>query len=402
MTMVLKVFSAVLLASLVCPTFVLAADPAPILIGLNADMSTADAESGEAIKAGALIAIAEINASGGVLGRPLALEVRDHRRNPARGVVNVRDLADQEDVVAILGGKHTPVVLAELETIHEMGIPYLVPWAAGTAIIDNGYTPNFVFRVSIRDEFAGGVMVEHAVSQGHERLGLVLERTGWGRSNEKSLLLAARERGLPVPHVEWFTWGEEGFCRFVDRLVAAGCQALIFVGNAPDGVSLMRSLLSQPLSRRLPVISHWGIVGGEFLEPLGAHLADLDLVFLQSYSFLDPPFPDRAERVFQGYQALFPEARDMTAISAPTGVAHAYDLVHLLARAVEQAGTTERARVRDALENLDAHTGLIRDYAPPFTADRHDALDQRDYHMARFVDGVIIPLGSPVNLERIP
>jgi branched-chain amino acid transport system substrate-binding protein len=389
-----------LLPFLVAP--VLAADPAPIRIGLNADMSTADVESGEAIKAGALIAMAEINASGGVLGRPLALEVRDHRRNPARGVVNVRDLADQEDVVAILGGKHTPVVLAELEAIHELGIPYLVPWAAGTPIIDNGYAPNFVFRVSIRDEQAGGVLVDHAVSQGYERLGLILERTGWGRSNEKSLLKAARERGLPDPHVEWFTWGEEGFCQFVDRLISAGCQALIFVGNAPDGVALMRSLLSQPVSRRLPVISHWGIVGGEFLDPLGAHLADLDLVFLQSYSFLDPPFPDRAEQVFQGYQALFPETRDMTAISAPTGVAHAYDLVHLLARAVEQAGTTERARVRDALENLDVHAGLIRDYAPPFTADRHDALDQRDYHMARFVDGVIIPLGSLENQERTP
>lgn len=369
-----------------------ASEPAPIRIGLNADMSTADAESGTAIERGALIAMEEINAAGGVLGRPLVLEVRDHRRNPARGVANVRELAGMEDVAAIVGGKHTPVILAELEVIHEFGIPYLVPWAAGTTIIDNGYTPNYVFRVSVRDEHAGGVLVEHAQSRGLRRPGLILEQTGWGRSNERALREALMDRGLSPVGMEWFIWGERCFEKILGRLMASNADALIFVGNAPDGVNFIRALADNPQAAALPVISHWGIVGGDFVLPLGKKLDQVDLVFLQTFSFFAPPYPDRAEQVVRAYTRMFPESGDIRDITAPTGVAHAYDLVHLLALAISRAGVTDRAAVREALENLDFHRGMVRDYAPPFTADRHDALDRSDYCMARYVDGVIVPV----------
>lgn len=392
MTTVLKVFSAVLLTFLVWPSSVLAADPAPILIGLNADICTSDSESGEAIQRGALIAMEEINAAGGVLGRPLALKILGHRRNPARGIVNVGTLAEQEDVVAILGGKHTPVILAELETIHEYGIPYLVPWAAGTSIIDNGHDPNFVFRVSVRDEHAGGVLVDHALGRGLQRLGLILEQTGWGRSNERALLAALEDHGLSPVGVEWYGWGEQVFGQILDRLTADDADGLLFVGNAPDGVNFIRALALHPVAASLPVISHWGIVGGDFAEPLTEELRTIDLTFLQTFSFFDPPHPDRAERVALAYFRMIPEAREIEDILAPTGVAHAYDLIHLLARAIAQAGTTDRAAVRDALENMELHPGLVRDYAPPFTAERHDALDRSDYRMARYVDGVVVPV----------
>ena len=80
-------------------------------------------------------------------------------------------------------------------------------------------------------------------------------------------------------------------------------------------------------------------------------------------------------------------------IAAPVGVAHAYDLTHLLALAVEQAGTTDRAQVRGALERLREHDGLVRRYAPPFTVVDHDALRSENVFMAvPRSDGSIVPL----------
>jgi len=172
------------------------ADDRPVLIGLDADMSSLSAKSGEAIRRGVVLAMDEINSAGGVLGRPLKLMVRDHRGNPARGRDNIEELAAMADLVAIVGGIHTPVALYELETIHRAGVLYLGAWAAGTPIVDNGFDPNYVFRVSVRDSFAGPYLVAAAKRAGHERLGLMLERTGWGRSNEKAML-------APSPIREW-------------------------------------------------------------------------------------------------------------------------------------------------------------------------------------------------------
>lgn len=376
---------------LVWPLPSLAAEQRPILIGLNADMSAADAESGEAIRRGALVAIHEINAAGGVLGRPLELIVRDHRRNPARGVINTKELAADPEVVAILGGKHTPVIMAELETIHQQAIPYLIPWAAGTQLVDNGYQPNFVFRLSVRDELAAGFLVDHASKRGFRRLGVLLEQTGWGRSNEFALNLALRERGLAPARTEWFNWGERDFSPAIQRMQESGAEAIIFVGNAPDGAGFIKSLAAADQHRQLPVISHWGIAGGDFVEPLEGILKQIDLVFLQTFSFFTPSHPQRAEAFLRSYRKIFPE-REIAEIAAPTGVAHAYDLVHLLARAVEQAEATDRRQVRDELEKIKFHPGLVRDYSPPFSPKWHEALGPDDFQMARFVDGVIIPL----------
>ena len=379
---------------------VLAMAGEPIVVGLNADLTTADAESGEAIRSGALVAMEEINAAGGVLGRPLELEERDHRRNPARGERNIRELAADKRVVAILGGKHTPVVLAELPLVHELGVPYLIPWAAGTPIVDNGFEPNYVFRVSVRDAMAGDYLVGHAVERhGARRLGLLLEQTGWGRSNEQALLAALASRGMAPAHTEWFNWGQPDLAPALERMAAAGADGILFVGNAPDGVTLVRAILEQPSEARIPVISHWGVAGGDFAAPLGEALDGVNFCFLQTFSFFDPPFPERAEAFLATWRRLYPADAALEDIHAPAGVAHAYDLMHLLAKAIERAGSTDRAQVRDELERIERHEGLVRDYAPPFAPGRHDALDASDYRMARFLKGVIVPDGAEACAE---
>jgi len=97
----------------------------PLLIGLDADMSSASAESGEAIRRGRAVAIDEINEAGGVLGRQLELVISDHRGNPARGVDNINSLTNMDDMLAVMGGLHTSVAMAELKIVHQKNMLYL-------------------------------------------------------------------------------------------------------------------------------------------------------------------------------------------------------------------------------------------------------------------------------------
>jgi len=100
---------------------------APIQVGLDADLSSGSARSGESIRRGVLLAMEEINQQGGVLGRPLQLIAKDHRGNPSRGIDNIEAFSQMDDVVAVMGGLHTPVAMKELKTVHNNQIPFLVP-----------------------------------------------------------------------------------------------------------------------------------------------------------------------------------------------------------------------------------------------------------------------------------
>lgn len=363
----------------------------PILIGLDADMTAMRA--GEAIRRGMILAIEELNRSGGVLGRPLELVVRDNRGNPARGIDNIEELALLDDLVAVVGGVLTPVALAELEAIHRLGLIYLGPWAAGTAIVDNGRRPNFVFRVSVRDEYAGGFLVNAALDRGFDQLGLLLWRTGWGRSNETAMIAALDDLGMEPAGIQWFNSGQQDMSAEIDALVAAGADAIMLVSNVPEGVVAIREVASRPAPERLPIISHWGITSGDMHRHMGSILGEVDLTFLQTFSFADPPLPDRADRVYRAYCERFDECTSPEQVPSPVGTAHAYDLIYLLHMAIAQAGTADRDQVRRSLETLGLYQGLLRDYDPPFTPEHHDALDATDFRLSRYgQDGAIIPL----------
>lgn len=368
--------------------------PKPIIIGLDADMSSGGAQSGEAIRRGAELAIAEVNQRGGVLGRPFQLEVRDHRGNPARGKDNIEDFAAVEDLVAVIGGIHTPVALAELELIHKHRIIYLGAWAAGTTVVENGYEPNYVFRVSVRDEFAGPYLMDAAKARGYRRPGLLLERTGWGRSNERAFKTAAQGLGVVIAGIQWFNRGAKNLEDQIRSLQAAGVDVVMLVASSPEGAVAVRTAAAMAPEDRPPFISHWGVSDGNFLDLAQAEVSQVDLVFLQTYSFLKPKVPERAESFLQAYFDRFPDVRSPAEIRSPVGTAHAYDLVHLLAMAIERAGSAERPAVRDALERLPRYQGLVKDYSRPFTPKRHDALTAEDFRLARYLpDGTIEPVG---------
>src|SRR5260221_10844301 len=123
-----------------------------IKIGLVTALSVKSARAGEAITRGLRVAIEEINAKGGVLGKKLELVRRDDEATPAKGVIAARELLFREKVAVLFGGLDTPVSIAIVPIMNEAKVPFMGPWAAGTPITKNGSKDNYVFRVSAVDE----------------------------------------------------------------------------------------------------------------------------------------------------------------------------------------------------------------------------------------------------------
>ncbi|MBF0094723.1 MAG: ABC transporter substrate-binding protein, partial [Alphaproteobacteria bacterium] len=211
--------------------------PQPVLIGLDAEMGLANSTSGQAIEMGILTAIDEINRGGGVLnGRPLRLIVKDNRSMPARGIKNIREFAAVPDLVAVFGGRFSPVVIEELPILRETKTLFLAPWSAADAIVDNGMVPNYSFRLSLRDSLAMPALLHHAAGVNARKVGLILTNTAWGRSN-----LAAAERhfaaggGPPSVATVWYNWQDKSLIDKYEVLINAGAEAIILVANDDEG-----------------------------------------------------------------------------------------------------------------------------------------------------------------------
>jgi branched-chain amino acid transport system substrate-binding protein len=368
-----------------------AQDKPPIVLGLQADMSSGSANAGEALRRGALLAISEINAQGGLLGgRKLQLMVRDHHGVPARAAEQLPEFADTPNLVALLGGLHGAALIPSLGFMHEHQLILMCAWAATTELIDNGLTPNYAFRVSARDALVGRFLVTQALAQGHTRLGLLLERSAWGRSNEKAMSEALASHQRMPTGVQWFNWADEDMEAQLAALENSGAQAVLMVANAPEGSNIVKTMAHRPPGKRLPIYAHWGITGGNFAQMVGPSLAQVELHVFQTFSFLGAK-DARTQAFLAAYHQMFGTERAED-ITAPVGTAHAYDAVWLLALAIKKAGTTDRPKVRDALEHLGPYRGLIRTYQPAFTPTDHEALELSDYRLTTFTpEGVLVP-----------
>ncbi|OYZ90308.1 MAG: hypothetical protein B7X99_17425 [Rhizobiales bacterium 17-65-6] len=261
-----------------------------IKVGLVAALSGQSAKSGEAITRGLEVAIDEINAAGGVLGKKIELVRRDDESNPAKGVVAARELVQKEKVAAFFGGIDTPVSLAIVPFANQAKVPFIGVWAAGTAITRNGAPENYVFRVSAVDELVDEAMIDYGVkTYKTAKPGLMLINNPWGESNEKGLKAAAAAKGLAVAGAEKFDNADVDMVPQLTRLKEAGADTIFLVANVQPAAQVVKSL--DRMGWAVPVVSHWGPAGGRFTELGGPSAEKVHMV--QTYS--KPFSPDNQD-----------------------------------------------------------------------------------------------------------
>src|SRR5262247_3786987 len=370
----------------------LAAAPAPaqdtVKLGLVAAMSGQSAKSGEAIVRGLTIAIDEINDKGGLLGKKVALLVRDDESNPAKGAVAARELVQREKVAALFGGLDTPVSLAIVPFANQNKVPFMGVWAAGTPITRNGASENYVFRVSAVDELVDKALVDYSIAKHQtKKPGMILINNPWGESNEKGLKAALAAKNIPYAGIEKFETNDVDVVPQLSRLKEAGADALFMVANVAPSSQVVKSL--DRMGWDVPIVSHWGPAGGRFSELAGPSASKVH--FIQTYSFSGKLSP-KGEAVLAALKKKHPEIKTLADVTPAVGIANAYDAMHLTALAIGKAQSLEGAKVREAFYAIDSYDGLIKTYRKPFSPENQDALSEKDYIFTHFVEGEILPL----------
>ncbi len=395
MLMATMLTAVILTALMITPVRAAEADPGKktVRIGLTAEYGLKNSFSAQAVEMGIRVAMAQINADGGVLGgRPLALEILDDRSVPARAIQNVKDFNKMEDMVAVFGARFSPVLVELIPLVHEIEMLLLNPWASADIITNHDRRPNYCFRLSLKDGLAMPAMLSHARKRGLTKVGLLLPNTAWGRSNASAAEAHVKsDPGTDLVRSRWYNWGDTTLLPLYQDLLSAGAQAVVLVANDREGSILINEMAALPPEQRLPILSHWGVTGGTFFEETRENLLQLDFAVVQTFSFFSADPKDR-ERFMETAGNLYGIA-DWAEIQAPVGVGHAYDLTHLLALAIDKAGSAGRPAVRDAMERLGPYDGLVADLQTPFTPEDHDALGPDSVFMARYrADGALVPI----------
>lgn len=359
-------------------------------IGNSGPLTGPAAFGGAAVKYGAEVAIDEINAKGGVLGKKLRFVQYDDAGAPPRGVDNTRRIAQSDKCIAILGGYHSTVGLAQVDPVNEIGIPYIGTIAANTKIIENGKNPNAMFRVSAKDKWVSHFLVEQAIKASKTgKIAFIYENTGWGQGAVPDIKSAMQAKGKELVAAETFNWNDQDMSAQVIRIKDAGADTLLIWGLDREGNQILRSL--DKIGYKPTMIAAWGLAGnlGELAGPLANGVR-----VMQTFSWMGE-MDAKTKAIWEKIQKKY-GVKDPSELKMGSGTANAYDAVHILAKAIEIAGSYDWKKVREALYKVE-HEGLVANYRPAFDAsnpERQDAILPQYYRLTAWHNGKLLPLAQ--------
>lgn len=313
----------------------------PIVLGLAGPFSQ---PRGLAMERAARLAVSEINTRGGVRGRPLELLVLDDSARPEVALRIAQQLQDDRRVAAVIGHLTSGTTLAAAGVYNSGSDPLtsISPSASAPAV--SGAGP-FTFRICPTDQAHGAELALWAHEQlGAQRAAVLYQNEDYGRGVRATFSAQFRAAGGLVadeyPYVPE-TADFEPYITHARRI--AGVDALMIAGARREGERILRAI--RAADRSLPVLAADGLSGIEAEGPLA------EGIYISSAWLPDQPgeasrrFVDAYRRAYDG------DAPDHRG-------AGSYDIVYLLARAIEAVGTSREA--------LRAYLSEVGRGEPPF------------------------------------
>ena len=343
----------------------------PIRIGVSGPFTGGSSPMGLSMRDGIRVAVAEINAAGGLLGRPILLVERDDEARNERGAKIAQELITKEKIVAGVGIVNTGVALASQRFYQEARIPMITAVATGSIVTRQFLPPqhpeNFIFRVSANDTIQAAMIVEEAVvRRKFRKVAILADSTNYGQLGREDLERALEKMGIRPVSVGKFNIRDIDMTRQLLAARKAGAEALLTYGIGPELAQIANGVAR--LGWQVPIIGSWPLSMSNFIDSAGPNGEGARM----PQTFIQEATTPKRHAFIEAYQKLARTER----MPSPSAAAQGYDSMLLLAAAIRQANTTFGSRVREALENLQEKTeGVITTYDRPFSRSDHEAFD---------------------------
>jgi branched-chain amino acid transport system substrate-binding protein len=319
-----------------------------IRIGEYASLTGKEATFGQASHKGTLLAVEEINASGGVLGKRLELITEDNQSKGGESATIVKKLISRDKVIAVIGEVASSRTLEAAPICQHAKIPMISPSSTAQEVTAKG---DYIFRVCFIDPFQGTVMAKFAKESLNLRKVALL--TSVSSAYSVGLAKYFKERfaadGGAVALEQRYTEGDKDFRAQLTAIKAANVDGLFIPGYYSEAALICRQ--ARDLGLNIPIFGADGWESPELVAIGGGAVEGTHFVTHYSPENKDPFVVDFNERF-----------RKRWGNTSDTLTGLGYDAVMMLADGLKRAGTTDGAKLRDALaatKNFKGVTGNI-------------------------------------------
>jgi len=327
-----------------------AAAQEPIRIGAFLSVTGPAAFLGDPEQKTLELYIDRLNAAGGVLGRKLQLVAYDDGGDAEKARTFAKRLIEQDKVDFIVGGSTTGTTMAAVPLVEAAQIPF-VSLAGAVVIVEP--VKRWVFKTPHTDRMACEKIFVDMRARGIERIALISGPGGFDKSMRAECLQTAKKQGIQVVADETYGAGDTDMTAQLTKIKnTAGVQAVLNAGFG-QGPAIVTKNFRQ-VGANVPLYQSHGVASKEFLKLAGDAAEGVRLPAAALLVAEGLPDADPQKKVVVAYKRDY-EGKYKSEVSTFGG--HAYDGLMLAVEALNKAGSTDKAKVRDALESIRGYMG---------------------------------------------
>jgi branched-chain amino acid transport system substrate-binding protein len=322
--------------------------------------------------------VEDINKKGGVLGRPLELVHYDDGSDAAKANGFGKRLIDDDKVDLIVGGTTTGATMSIVPLVEKAGVPFIS--LAGAVVVVEP-VKKYVFKTPHTDRMAAEKVFDDMKKRGITKVALLSETSGFGQSGRKETEGVAVKYGISLVANETYGPKDTDMGPQLTKIRnTAGVEA-VFIFGLGQGPALATKGYKQ-LGITLPLYHAHGVASDDFIKLAGpasegVRLPTSALLAPDKLAANDPQRP-----VADAYTKAF-TTKYKTDVSAFGG--YAYDGLAIAVDAIKRAGSTDKAKVRDAIEATRGFVGTGGVFN--MSATDHMGLDLSAFHIFEIKNG---------------
>ncbi len=324
-------------------------------IGVIAPLTGEGADYGNAMKQGIEMAIAEINAKGGINGRKLEAVYEDDKLQPKEGVSAFRKLVTMHKVPVIIGSAASRVTLSIAPVAEEQRVVLLSSISTADALRDAG---DYIFRNVPPNRLQGRTAAQFVLQYlQRKRAGLIYKNDDYGASLAEAFRQYYREGGGTIVFDEPYGVDQQDFRPLLSKLKAAQPEVVFMPGNYQDNAIILKQ--ARELGLTMPFIGGDGAFSTELIKLAGKAAEN------SYYTMMGVPKNERVEAFVRDFKSRYNTQEEPNVF-----VFYAYDAMMVVAKAIEKGGYNAEG-IKNALYTVD-HDGITG----PIKFDQYGEVDK--------------------------